>query len=344
MPAGRAVAARARVTLLERACREYLLVHDADRTQPRAEAGRDVTRRVHDVPVAVVRKRPVRPLRRYAYEGQVGVEHEAQPVERLLHMRAALQPDEAVVLPGVYGLLHDVHGAGHRRIRQELAERAGAVREEVAPRRLALLRVPRRRQHAHEVVVRDPVQFARRAVVAASGQPPIDLLEQPRRVREERLPPAVVDGRVRQVCILERRAVSRAVGAARHVGQEVRAVLRAQLHLVVLLAVVVVNLDGVGLQRMRAELRYAHPHRLVQPLRYEVVEPPLDLRLVRIPPLVARHERRRVRYRRPRPREHRYAWLRHRCLLISTRASPCSAPTRRTTESRRRSCAQSSGR
>ena len=279
VPARRAVAARTRVALLERARREYLLVHDADRAQARAEARRDVVRRVHDVPVAVVGERSVRPLRRYADEGQGGVEHETQPVERLLDVRAALQPDEAVVLPRVDGLLHDVHSAGHRRVRQELAERSRAVREEVAPRGLALLCVARRRQHAHEVVVRDPVQLARRAVVAASGDASVDVLEQPRRIGEERLAPAVVDSRVRQVGVLERCAALGPIGAPRHVGQEVHTVLRAQLHLVVLLAVVVIHLGGVGLQRMRAELRDARANRLVQPLRHEVVEPPLDLRL-----------------------------------------------------------------
>ena len=174
---------------------------------PGAEAGRDVAHRVHDVPVAVVGERPVRTLRRYADEGQRSIEHEAQPVERLLDMWAALQPDEAVVPPGVDRLLHDVHRVGHRRVGQELAERARAVREEVAPRRLALLRVSRRRQRTHEIVVCKPVQLAYGAIVATAGQPPIYFLEQPRRIREERLPPAVADGRVRQVGVLERRAV-----------------------------------------------------------------------------------------------------------------------------------------
>ena len=133
MAAGGTVPARTGIALLERARREYLFVHDADRAQPRPEARRDIARRVNDVAVPVVGERPVRTLRRDAHEGQGGVQYQAQPVERLLHVRAAFQPDEAVVAPRVDGLLDDVDRAGHGGIGRELAEGSGAVGEEVAP-------------------------------------------------------------------------------------------------------------------------------------------------------------------------------------------------------------------
>ena len=214
--------------------------------------------------------------------------------------------------------------AGHGRIGRELAEGPGAVREEVAPSRLTLLHVARRREHAHEIVLRQPVQLARRTVVAAPAQTAVDVFEQPGRIGEERLSPAVADARVAQVGSLERRAVLGAVGAARHVRQQKRAVLRAQLHLVVRLPVIVVDLGGVGFQRVRAELLDTHPHGLVQALRNQVVKPPVQLWFARCPPLVARNEHGCVGDGGARAREHRYAWFGHR-IIPSTNSGQCAS-------------------
>src|SRR5215208_5966279 len=104
MPPGRDIAARPGIALLDLPCTEHHLVLDDHATDLVSagvvgpDPGEDVLHRLHDVAVAVRAELPVRPLRGVADDGCAGVDQQAEPVTRLLDVRASLQPDRAGVL------------------------------------------------------------------------------------------------------------------------------------------------------------------------------------------------------------------------------------------------------
>ena len=274
----------------------------------------------------VVADHAVRALGRIAAERQGRVEQQVQPVQRLFDPGAALRPDRAGVLAARERGLHCVGDPRETRPRRMLAEVWRTVGEEIAAERFGrdvacadvravrgrqTLGVSGRGQHAIEVDLGVGRHQIADAVLADAE--PVDLLDWPRAVGKERLPRLMRRrDRLRTV-----RLPGATVGLARHVGQRIKPVLRAQLDLVhrlvgralPLLAEVsrrveiavrrTVKLGGVMLERMRAELLDVDHRGPRQPLRAQHVEarrravgvgqrrePVLRARLV------ARHQRR----------------------------------------------------
>src|SRR3954468_23274704 len=221
----------------------------------------------------------MRTLGRVAAQRQRRIEQQVEPVERLLDARTALRPDRAGIGAAGERGLHDVDDPRQAKPGRMLAEMWGTVREEILAERLGRnvaladigalagpqpLLVAGRRQDAEEVDLGIGGHEIAGAVLADAE--PIDLLDRPAAVREERLP-ALVRGRD----LLHAVGIpGTAVGLARHVRQGIETIVRAQLDFIrglvagalTLLVKIsrgvevtvrrTVKLGGIGLERMRA--------------------------------------------------------------------------------------------
>jgi len=204
---------RPRVTLLELPGRVDQLVLDRDGPESFALARDDVLDAVQDVPVAVVRQHPVGPQGDVTDDGNLGVQQQLQPVQRLLQSRTPLEPDHAVVVALVemsldrVCSLREVGGRGEPRVLWRL------VGEVVLAQAFALCRVPTRGKRADELVVGLLPQQVPGPVFPTAEDGAVDLLEDPGGVRVERLS-GRLDLRVGPVARLEGSALLGPVLAA----------------------------------------------------------------------------------------------------------------------------------
>src|SRR6058998_690593 len=180
--------------------------------------------RVRQVLVAIVADHAVRPLGSVAADRQRRVDEQIEPVHRFFDPRAALRPDGTGVAAACEDALHGIGDRRQRRARRRGGEVLGAVGEKVLARhfrRLALRIAPGRR-HPVEVDVGAGRDDARQPL--SIDAQPIDLLEQARAIRIERLPRGGRRG-VRRGAVLVPRA---SVGLHGHVRQGIEAVIRTE--------------------------------------------------------------------------------------------------------------------
>jgi hypothetical protein len=157
------------------------------------------------------RKRPIR------------VDEEPEPEGRLLHERAALEPQCAVVGVGRQAARHHIRQPREDAARRLPEEVGRPIGEELAARAFVVGHRTARRCGPDEVVVREAVEMRRKPVSA--GVEPVDLLEQPRRIGIEGLPGRLA-GTERNGFVAFPRLPVRLDGA---VGQGIEAILGPKL-------------------------------------------------------------------------------------------------------------------
>ena len=287
MPAGRHIAAGARVGLGDFAGGEELLLLHQQGPQPVAalvvspDARLDIAQGVHDIVRPIVAELPLWTLGRIAGDGQFRVDEQIEPVAALLDIGAPLGPDGAIIGAAVHDRLHPVGQPRQRGAGRGRAQMIGLVGEEVLAgsfrRNVALalilalvggqaLHEAGGRQDAVEIHIGQRTDHAREAI-GANAQP-VDLFKTAGPIGEEALTGPRPLGHGGGAFLLPWAPVA----LAGHVGQGVEPVFGPQLHLIDRLVGLrapcgreaavggqiavrgAIEVGGVALQRMRGEL------------------------------------------------------------------------------------------
>ncbi len=217
----------------------------------------------------------------------MGVDKQVEPISRLFDRRAAFQPDS----PGETGLGHctrdRVGDPCQVRVAGAAAHGEGLVCEIVLSGLLAILGITGGRQGPDELEFRFSVQQVDLTVLVAAGNATVDVREHPGSIGIEGLPAAIPDGWVGHVFGFEGDSGPGPILAAGHVGQQVRAVFREELHFVVLLSVVPIDFPAVFFHGMAAEFLDPDGDWLIQRLGHQMVEPSRQVSVSAVAALVA---------------------------------------------------------